>query len=202
MTDDLERLRELREEIHGAEGADDLAAACAEAAAVPGFGGDPAELRAVAEYCETVAHSVQQAVDAAEPLRGDDTGRVGAGGAHEALRALSDDMSRALSAFRTVCDEVRRHAEQVRHERRDEENAASLAEVAASVGSLAPTARPGPMVSQRRRAIAAIDGRIATHLAMRDAAEDFATALHEVEVLAPDRSRSPFVSRALVGFPG
>jgi hypothetical protein len=180
MTDDLGRLQELRDHIHagrGAWGADDLADACAEAAEVPGFGGDPGELRAIAEYCATVAQSVDRALDAAEPLRENGDTQVSA---NEALRTLTDDMFRALRAFRTVSDQVRQHAERVRSERHDNANAASLAEIAANASSMTPGAE-GEVRSQHAKAIAEIDGRVAVHVAMRDAAENFATAMHEVE---------------------
>lgn len=197
MSDELDRLQDLQDEIHAANGvwgANELADACAAAAAVPTFGGDAGELRSIADYCETVAQSVQRALDAADPLRKAGISEVWAGDTHvsanEALRALTDDMFRALLAFRAIGDQVRQHAEQVRHEPGDKAGAAALAEIAATVGSM--TWGPAPnleyegqvMHDQHARAIANIDGRVTTHIAMRHAAEDFATALHEIETQA------------------
>ena len=197
MSDDLGRLEDLQDDIHaahGAWGADDLAEACAEAAAVPSFGGDAGELRAIAEYCETVAQTVDKALTAAEPLRSNGISQVWAGdtqvSANETLRALSDDMFRALIAFREVADQVRRHAEQVRSEERDAANADSLAEIATQVGAMTWGAVPNldylgeVMRAQHAKAIANIDGRVGMHVAMRNQAEDFATALHEIETQA------------------
>jgi len=197
MSDDLGRLADLQDDIHaahGAWGADDLADACAEAAAVPSFGGDAGELRAIAEYCETVAQTVDQALTAAEPLRSNGISAVWAGdtqvSANETLRALSDDMFRALIAFREVADQVRRHAEQVRSEAQDAANADSLAEIAAQVGAMTWGVVPNldyageVMRAQHAKAIANIDGRVGMHVAMRNQAEDFATALHEIETQA------------------
>jgi hypothetical protein len=197
MSDELERLQDLQDDIHaahGAWGANELADACAAAAAVPAFGGDADELRAIAEHCESVAQTVARALDAADPLRRNGISDVWAGdtqvSANEALRALADDMFRVLTAFRTIGGQVRQLAEQVRHEPADVGGAAALAEIAATVGAM--TWGPVPnleyeaelMRDQHARAIAAIDARVDTHIAMRDAAEDFATALHDVATQA------------------
>lgn len=194
--DDLGRLQELRDDIlaaRGTWGADDLADACAEAAAVPSFGGDPGELRAIAEYCATVARSVSRALDAAEPLRDCGFSQVRVGdtrlSVNEALRTLTDDMCRALRAFRAVGCQLSRHAEQVQSERLDSANAGSLAEIAATAGTRTPGAE-GEVRAQHAKAIAGIDARVAVHVAMRDAAEDFAIGLHEVEAQARTGRRS------------
>ena len=53
MSDELDRLQDLQDEIHAANGvwgANELADACAAAAAVPTFGGDAGELRSIADY--------------------------------------------------------------------------------------------------------------------------------------------------------
>ncbi len=197
MSDDLDRLQDLQDDIHAANGvwgADELAEACAAAAAVPTFGGDAGELHMIADYCETVAESVERALEAADPLRTIGISEVWAGDTHvsanEALRALTDDIFRALTAFRAIGSQVRRHAEQVQHEPGDRATAVSLAGIATTVGAMTWGPLPGleydgqVMRDQHARAIANIDGRVDTHIAMRDAAEDFATALHEIEAQA------------------
>ena len=94
MSDALERLQDLQDDIHGARGgwdADGLADACTAAADVPTFGGDAGELRTIAAHCEAVARSVEQALDAADPLRRLGISAVWAGDTHvsanEALKA-------------------------------------------------------------------------------------------------------------------
>lgn len=197
MTDDLRHLADLQDAIHSARGAHtgiDLAATCGKAAAVPTFGGDPTGLRVLAECCEDVAHTVGAALAAAGPLRRDGVSRVWAGdtrvGAGEALRVLCDDIGRAQSAFRRLAEQLRRHADHVREERRDAADAGSLGRVAATVEALTWGALPeqndeGEVLrAQHVRASALIDDRVARHVAMRDAAEDFAAALHEIQAEA------------------
>lgn len=197
MSDELDRLQDLQDDIHAAHGvwgANELADACAAAAAVPTFGGDADELRMIADHCETVAESVESALDAADALRKNGISEVWAGDTHvsanEALRALADDLFRALLAVRAIGGHVRQHAEHVRRGTADQANAASLAEIAATVGAM--TWGPVPnleyegqvMRDQHARAIANIDGRVGINIDMRHAAEDFATALHEIETQA------------------
>jgi hypothetical protein len=193
MTDELDRLQDLQDTIHAAHGGgggNELADACAAAAAVPTFGGDAGELRTIAAWCEAVAQSVERALDAADPLRRLGISAVWTGDTHvsanAALRALTDDIFRALLAFRAIGDQVRRHAEQVQQEPGDAANAASLAAIAATVGAMDRDELSGPgydapvMREQHTRAIVTIDDRVDGHIAMRHAAEDFATALHEI----------------------
>ena len=197
MSDELDRLQDLQDDIHDAHGvwgANELAEACSAAAAVPSFGGDADELRMIADDCETVAQSVERALDATDPLRKIGISEVWTGDTHvsanEALGALADDMFRALTAFRAISSRVRQHAEQVQREPGDQAHAAGLAEIATTVGAL--TWGPVPnleyegqvMRDQHARAIARIDTRVDAHIAMRNAAEDFATALHEIETQA------------------
>ncbi|MEU7902813.1 hypothetical protein [Actinoplanes sp. NPDC049118] len=197
MSDDLDRLQDAQDDIHeayGIWGANELADACRAAAAVPGFGGDAGELRAIAGYCDTVAQTVEQALAAADPLVRDGISRVWAGdthvGADAALRALTDDMFRALTAFRTIGDLLRRHAEPVEGEGPDRAGAAALAEIATTVYSMTWGAPPNledegeALRHQHAGAISAIDDRVGRHIAVRDAAEDLATALHEIEAQA------------------
>ncbi|MEU4217646.1 hypothetical protein [Actinoplanes sp. NPDC026623] len=197
MSDELDRLQDSQDDIHeayGAWGANELADACGTAAAVPCFGGDAGELRAIAEHCDTVAQTVKQALDAADPLLRASISGAWAGDTHvaanEALRALTDDMFRALTAFNTIGDLLRRHAEPVAGEAPDRADAAALAQIAATVGSMTWGVLPGPeyegevMRREHARAIEAIDGRVGRHIAVRDAAEDLATALHEIETQA------------------
>ncbi|GID96527.1 hypothetical protein ACFQFC_27950 [Amorphoplanes digitatis] len=193
MSDDLDRLQDAQDDIHdayGIWGANDLADACRGAAAVPGFGGDAGELRAIADHCDTVAQTVEQALDAAGPLVREGISRVWAGDTHvsadEALRALTDDMFRASTAFHAIGDLLRRHAGPVEGEGADRAAAGTLAEIATTVGAMTWGALPGPgyegeaMRRQHARAIGAIDGRVDRHIAVRAAAEDLATALHEI----------------------
>jgi uncharacterized protein YukE len=197
MSDELDRLQDLQDDIHDAHGgwgANELAEACAAAAAVPTFGGDADALRLIADDCRTVAQSVQKALDAADVLREKGISDVWAGDTHvtanDALRALADDMFRALTAFRQISDQVRQHAELVQQEPGDRGNAASLAEIATTVGAMSWGPVPNleyegeVMRAQHAQAIAHIDGRVDKHIAMRNAAEDFATALHEIETQA------------------
>jgi hypothetical protein len=197
MSDELDRLQDLQDDIHAAHGvwgANELAAACAAAAAVPTFGGDADELSMIAESCDTVAESVTRALDAVDPLREAGISAVWAGDTHvsasEALRALADDMFRALLAFRALGTQVRQHAERVRDEPNDRAVAAALAEIGAAAGSMTWGEMPnleyeGEVMRVRHaEAIAAVDGRVGMHIAMRNAAEDFATALHEIETQA------------------
>ena len=197
MSDELDRLQDLQDEIHDAHGvwgANELAEACAAAAAVPTFGGDAGALSTIAEYCDTVGQSVTRALDAIEPLREAGIGTAWAGDTHvsanEALRALADDIFRALMAFHAIGGQVRQHAERVRDEPRDRANATSLAEIAATVGAMSRGEVPDPeyegevMRARHAEAISSVDGRVGMHIAMRDAAEDFATALHEIRMQA------------------
>jgi uncharacterized protein YukE len=197
MSDELDRLQDLQDDIHDAHGgwgANELAEACAAAAAVPTFGGDADALRLIADDCRTVVQSVQKALDAADVLREKGISDVWAGDTHvtanDALRALADDMFRALTAFRQISDQVRQHAELVQQEPGDRGNAASLAEIATTVGAMSWGPVPNleyegeVMRAQHAQAIAHIDGRVDKHIAMRNAAEDFATALHEIETQA------------------
>ncbi|MFI7540927.1 hypothetical protein [Actinoplanes sp. NPDC049599] len=197
MNDELDRLQDLQDDIHAAHGvreADELAAACAAAAAVPTFGGDAAELSTIAECCDAVAESVERALAAVEPLSRMGISAVWAGATHvaadDALRALADDMFRALMAFRAVAGQVRQHAEQVRNEPDDRAAATALAGIAATVGALTRGGGPGPghegeaVRQEHAAAVAGIDSRVDLHVAMRHAAEDFATALHDIETQA------------------
>jgi hypothetical protein len=197
MSDELDLLQDSQDDIHeayGAWGANDLAGACEAASAVPGFGGDAGELRAIADHCDSVAQTVRQALDAADPLVRDGISRVWAGdtqvGADEALRALTEDMFRALTAFHSIGDLLRRHAEPVAGDGPDRAGAAELAEIAATVGSMTWGVLPNleyeaeTMRRQHARAIGAIDVRVGRHIAVRDAAEDLATALYEIETQA------------------
>lgn len=197
MSDDLDRLQDSQDDIHeayGAWGASDLADACRTAAAVPCFGGDAGELRAIADHCDAVAQTVKQALDAADPLVRAGISPAWAGdthvGANEALRALTDDMFRALTAFHTIGDLLRRHAGPVEGEEPDRADAATLAGIATTVGPLSWGAPPNldyedeALSREHARAIGAIDGRVGRHIAVRDAAEDLATALHELETQA------------------
>jgi hypothetical protein len=197
MSDELDRLQDVQDEIHAAHGvwgANELAEACAAAAAVPTFGGDAGELSMIADTCDAVARSVTQALDAIDPLREVGVSAVWTGDTHvsanEALRALADDMFRAMLAFRTLGTQIRQHAEQVRDEPNDRAAAAALAGIAATVGAMSWGELPNlayegeVMRSQHADAISAVDGRVGMHIAMRNAAEDFATALHELETQA------------------
>jgi hypothetical protein len=197
MSDELERLQDLQDEIHAAHGvwgANELAEACAAAAAVPSFGGDADELDVIAENCDTVAQSVARALDATTPLLQAGISAVWAGDtqvtADEALRALADDMFRAMLAFRAIGSQVRQHAEQVRHEPDDRALAAGLAGTAATVGAMSWGEVPNlayegeVMRHEHAAAIAGVDGRAGLHIGMRHAAEDLGTALHEIETQA------------------
>jgi hypothetical protein len=197
MSDELDRLQDLQDDIHAAHGvwgANELAEACGAAAAVPTFGGDAGALAMIADYCTTVAASVEQALDAADPLRKNGISGVWAGDTHvsadEALTALADDMFRALMAFRGIAGQVRQHAETVKDEPNDRMSATYLAEIAATVGAMSWGEMPNlayegeVMRRQHANAIRTIDGRVAMHIAMRNAAEDFATAMHEFQTQA------------------
>jgi hypothetical protein len=203
MSDELERLQDLQDDVHAAHGvwgANELADACAAAAAVPTFGGDAGELQMIAEHCEAVARTVERALDAADPLRRNGISAVWAGdtqvSANEALQALADDMFRALLAFRAIGSQVRRHAEQVQQEPADAGSATALAEIASTVGAMAWGPVPNLeyddelMRDQHAHAIVSIDARVGRHIAMRDAAEDFASALHDIETQARTRRLS------------
>lgn len=197
MSDDLDRLQDLQDDIHAAHGvwgADELAEACADAAAVPTFGGDAGALAMIADYCEVVAESVAKALAAAEALRGNGISEVWAGdtrvSANEALQALTDDMFRVLRAFREIGGQVQQHAAQVRQEPADRGDATALAGIAASVGPMTWGPVPTPdyegelLRDQHAQAIRHIDSRVDRHIAMHHAAEDFATALYEIETRA------------------
>src|SRR5690349_15121028 len=194
LSQDLEDLQDDIHAAHGVWGADELAEACAAAAAVPTFGGDAEALRMIADYCDTVAQSVEQAMDAADPMCKSGISAVWAGDTHvsanEALLALADDMFRALTAFRAIGSQVRQHAEQVQQEPVDGADAAALAEIATTVGAMSWGPVPNVeyegqvMRDQHARAIRVIDRRVDLHVAMRHAAEDFATALHDIETQA------------------
>ena len=180
--DQLQYLLEVQDDLDAARGewaADELAEACADAAAVPTFGGDAGELRLIADCCDAVAETVERALAAAEPLRRAGISAVWAGDTHvsagDALQALTDDMTRALLAFRGIGSQVRRHAEHVGAEPLDRQNAAALGAIAALSGGGADALR-----QRHGQAVAAVDDRVGLHIAMRHAAEDLATALHEI----------------------
>jgi hypothetical protein len=184
MTDDLDRLQDLQDDIHDAHGgwgAIELADACTAAATVSTFGGDADRLHTIADYCDTVTRSVEKALDAADRLRRQRISAVWAGDTHvsanEALQALADDMFRVLLAFREIGSRVRQHAAVVAREPGDAASAAALAEIAATADAL--TGGEG-----LARAAGLVDDRVGMHIAMHHAAEDFATALHEVETQA------------------
>jgi hypothetical protein len=197
MSDELDRLQDLQDDIHAAHGlwrANELAEACAAAAAVPTFGGDAAALSAIAEYCDAVVESVERALHAVDPLRENDISAVWAGDTHvsanEALTALADDMFRALIAFRGIAGQVRQLAARARDEPQDRAAATELAGIATTLGSMSggdprTLAYDGEVMRhQQVAAISGIDSRVDLHIAMRNAAEDFATALHDIAMQA------------------
>jgi hypothetical protein len=197
MDDELDRLQDLQDDVHAARGvwgANELADACAAAATVATFGGDADRLHSIADYCDTVARSVEKALDAADLLRRRRISAVWAGDTHvsanDALQALADDMFRALLAFREIGRRVRQHAAVVAREPGDAASAATLAEIAAAAGAMTWGDLPSPayegdrMRELHERATEHLDDRVGLHIAMHHAAEDFATALHEIETQA------------------
>lgn len=193
----LARLERLQDEIHGAYGvwgADDLADACAAAAGVESFGGNPETLRDIARhYSETVFTTAQRAYRVIYDMqqRGIDgvwTGDTKAS-ANDALRALSDDLCRALEVIRVLGERLREHAELLESRLGDDEGGAEeLRDVAARARKLTMLGfAPNPLTydgaamrDAHARGMSAIDCRVDCHVDMRHAAEDFTAFAHDM----------------------
>ena len=197
MSDELDRLQDLQDDIHAAHGV--WGARRARGGLRRGGGRADLRWRRRRAAPDRGVLRDRRAVGGAGAGRGrpaaqDGISEVWTGDTHvsanEALRALADDMFRALTAFRAIGGQVRQHAEQVQHEPGDRANAAGLAEIATTVGAMTWGAVPNleyegqVMRDSTRGRSRTIDGRVGTHIAMRHAAEDFATALHEIETQA------------------
>jgi hypothetical protein len=194
----LERLERLQDDIHGAYGmwgADDLADACAAAAGVEGFGGNPETLRHIAKhYSETVWPTAQQAYHVIYAMQERGIDGVWTGdtkvSANDALRALMDNLCRALDVIRVLGNRLREHADLLEFElAADAGNADQLREAAAQARELTMMGfAPNPLTydgaemrDAHARGMVAIDGRVACHVAMRNGAEDFATFAHDLQ---------------------
>jgi hypothetical protein len=196
MTDQLKRLEQLQDDIHSAYGmwgADDLAQACAAAAEVPGFGGNPETVRQIAANCDSVFRTAQQGYHVIFPMQRRGIDQVWTGdtkvSANDALRALMDDLCRGLETFRWMRDRLTEYASWLeRSLASDAGDAERLRSVAAEAGKLTmmgfapnPTTYDGDVMRELHTdGMAAIDGRVATHISMRSAGEDFTTWAHDL----------------------
>jgi hypothetical protein len=209
VSEQLKRLIQLQDDIHGAYGvwgADDLAEACTAAAEVPGFGGNPAALHQIAANYDQVWRTAQQGYIVVHAMWQRGISRVWAGDTHvsanNSLRALTDDLSRGLESIRALTERLRAHATYLESSlQSDAAYASQLREVAAQAAKLTVLGfAPNPMTwdgDEMRAAHAAgryaVDGRVDCHVGMRNAGEDFADFAHDLaaRARAGRLSRSP-----------
>jgi hypothetical protein len=197
VTASLKRLQELQDDIHSAYGGwrtHELADGCTAAAAVDGFGGDPAALRQIAAEYQSAHAAAREAHQSLRALQEQGVSGVWAGdtkvSADEALTAVTDDVLRGAEAIRVLSTTVDAHAATLaRYSGQDESAIVALLRVAAQaretmmLGVLPSlTAYDGARMREiHAEAIAAIDERVASNIAMRNAAEDFAGQVHELQ---------------------
>ena len=200
MSEQLKRLTQLQDDIHGAYGvwgADELAQACAAAAEVPGFGGNPAALHQIAANYEQVRRTAQQGYIVIHGMWQRGISQVWAGDTHvsanDSLRALADDLSRGLETIRALAERLHAHATYLESNLQSDLSYAShLREVAAQAAKLtvlgfAPnlmTWDGDEMRAAHAAGMYAVDGRVDCHVGMRNAGEDFADFANDLAAQA------------------
>jgi uncharacterized protein YukE len=198
----IDRLQELQDDIHaahGVRGAHALAAAGSAAAQVPTFGGRPETLQAISDSITDAARTVYRLQPALESIRTIDVDGVWAGDAHNAagdvLAALLDDATRLHSALNQIVRHLRDHAVTLADATRSDLGGVdALAEAASVAGAMTVGHVPDPfgydgerMRAAHREAMTAADLRVAAHVAVRGAGEDFAATMHDLVTQARAR---------------
>jgi hypothetical protein len=193
--DPIDHLAGLQDTIHGAHGvwgAAALARASAEAAAVPGFGGRPEVLQSISDELNEAARMVSGLQPALKSIQALNVDGVWAGAAHnsaaDALSALLTDVTRLHAGLNQIVTHLRDHAVTMADALRSDQNGAEgLAEVASVVGPMARGQVPNPfaydgaeMRAAHHDAMATVDLRLAAHIAMRNAAEDYTATMHDL----------------------
>ncbi|GAA2506504.1 WXG100 family type VII secretion target [Winogradskya humida] len=161
----LDRLTSLQDEIHAAGGG--WGAGARAAIDVPGFGGDPDGVGALARGWEEAAGSAEVALETLVAIESADVAGVWAGNAHnaaaEVVRALADEVARAAQAFRDVSAQLRAYGKGIESEQwRDRTGQAVL----------------------RESPIEGVDLRVAAHISARSHGEDLAVGLHDAATQA------------------
>ncbi|MDT4994638.1 MAG: hypothetical protein QOH97_4530 [Actinoplanes sp.] len=200
MTGNLKRLQELQDVIHGAYGGwgtNELANGCAAAAEVDGFGGDPAALGQIAAEYQSAHAAVREAYQSLLPLQEQGVSGVWAGdatvSADETLTAVTDDVLRGAEAIRVLSKTLDAHAATLAwYSGQDESAIVALLKLAAQAREMTMlgflpnlTDYDGARMREiHAGAMAAIDERVASNIAMRNAAEDFTGQVHELQCQA------------------
>jgi hypothetical protein len=157
----LATLESLQDMIHAGNGTWGVAAR--EAAQVPSFGGDAAGARILAQGWQDAAAVLESAQEALAAVERAEVAGVWAGEAQtaavEVVRALADEVSRAVTAFRDAAGVLGSYGDGL-------ESAAVRDRAGRQALHEAP--RDG------------IDLRVAAHIAARDNAEDLAVGLHDL----------------------
>jgi uncharacterized protein YukE len=197
-----DHLQDRQDDIHAAHGvwgAAALAEAGSAAAQVPGFGGRPETLQAIADSISDAARTVSGLQPALESIRTIDVDGVWAGAAHnaaaDALAALLDDATRLHAALNQLVRHLRDHAVTLADATRsDLAGIDGLSSSASAAAAMTMGHLPDPfgydgerMRAAHREAMAAVDLRVAAHVAVRSAGEDFAAAMHDLAAQARGR---------------
>jgi uncharacterized protein YukE len=198
----IDRLQDLQDDVHAAHGvwgAHALAEASSAAAQVPTFGGRAEALQGISDAITDAARTVSQVQPALEAIQTINVDGVWAGAAHnaaaDALNALHDDVTRLHAALNVIVRNLRDHAVTLADATRsDLSGIDGLAEAAAVAGAMTMGQVPDPfgydgekMRAAHHEAMASIDLRVAAHVAVRNAGEDYTSAMHDLATQARGR---------------
>ncbi|GAA4946500.1 hypothetical protein [Actinoplanes utahensis] len=195
MSDDIDRLRHEQGNIRGAYGmwgTDELAAAGAAGAAVPGFGGDPATIYDISANLAKVQQLAEQALDAVQQVNGKHLAGTWAGDTHlaatEAIQAVFTDLHGLSSALKDLHTPFRTYAVALENALpADADATADLHEVAGRAAKLTALGflpdlseyDRAQMAGLHQQAMGAIDTRVSTHEGVRGAGRTFSALLRD-----------------------